>query len=77
MRACDAAGSLHDPAANDSQAERVRRTGFTEISLVVEDLSSVPEKAGLKAADCSKMPKSASDEPGSPSSPIPTRIPTR
>src|SRR5579863_3821177 len=41
-------------SANDSQAERASLTRLPEISVVVEDLSPVAEKAGLKAADLQK-----------------------
>jgi hypothetical protein len=41
-------------SADDSQAERESLTRLTEISIVVEDLSPVAAKAGLKAADLQK-----------------------
>jgi hypothetical protein len=47
-------GCAATAAANDSQAERASLTRLTEISVVVEDLSAVAEKAGLKAADLQK-----------------------
>ena len=47
--------ALSSPAsANDSQAERASLTRLSEISIVVEDLSAVAVKAGLKAADLQK-----------------------